>query len=229
MYFMDYWYVVLVIPAIILGMYAQRKVNKTFKQFSSVGNSKHLTAAQVARQILDRNQLYHVKVEQVSGHLTDHYDPRSNVIRLSNSVYDSTSVASIGVAAHEVGHAIQHATAYAPLKLRNAIIPITQFGSNVGPIMILLGFMIYEPLIPIGIILFAGVAFFQLVTLPVEYNASNRALATLENDGILNVTENAAAKKVLSAAALTYVAALVMALANLLRLILIYQGRRDND
>lgn len=225
--FFDYWYMVLVIPAILFGAFAQARVSSTFRRFSQVQNLRGLTGAEVAQQILARNALHQVRVERVSGNLTDHYDPRANVIRLSDSVYDSHSVAAIGVAAHETGHALQYASHYAPIQLRAAIIPLTTFSSHAAPILILLGFIFFEPLIPVGIILFSVIALFQLVTLPVEFNASNRALQTLEGDRILSDTELGSAKQVLSAAALTYVAALVVALANILRLILIYNQRRD--
>ena len=187
-----------------------------------------MSAAQICRQILDSNGLYHVRIEHISGNLTDHFDPTSNVVRLSDSVYNSCSVASIGVAAHEVGHAIQYAVGYVPIRIRAAIIPVTNFGSKLSMPMILLGFVFgWQPLVNLGIILFSLMTLFQLVTLPVELNASSRALRTLEGDNILYGEEVSQARKVLSAAALTYVAALLTSAAQLLRLILLY-GRRNN-
>jgi Zn-dependent membrane protease YugP len=167
-------------------------------------------------------------VERISGHLTDHFDPRDNVVRLSESVYGSSSVASIGVAAHEVGHAIQYAKNYAPMKVRSAIIPVTRLGSTLAPILIMLGFLAYiDPLVIVGVILYSTIALFQLVTLPVEFNASRRALATLEREGILDRDgELSGARRVLSAAAMTYVTALIMSLAYILRFLLILAGRR---
>jgi len=225
-FYFDYYYLVLIIPAMLVAMIAQAKMSGTFSRYSKVRSARGYTAAQVARQILDENGLQGVRIEGVRGSLTDHYDPTSNTVRLSDSVYNSTSIASIGVAAHEVGHAIQHAQHYAPLKLRSAIIPITNIGSRLAIPLILLGFLFSETLVTVGIILFSTVTIFQLVTLPVEFNASNRALITLETDGFLYDEELDGARKVLSAAALTYVAALLVAVAQLLRLVLIANNRR---
>lgn len=227
-FYYDVYYLVLVIPAMLLAVWAQMKVSTTFGKYSKVGTRSGLTGAQAARQILDRNGLQQVKIEQVRGKLTDHYDPRTNVVRLSDSVYASTSVAAIGVAAHEVGHAVQHATGYGPIKLRAAIIPVTNIGSKLAIPLVLLGFLMqFDTLVTLGILLFATVAVFQLVTLPVEFNASSRALATLEGSNMLAPEELGGAKRVLSAAALTYVAALIVAVANLLRLVLLANRRRD--
>ena len=227
MFWIDYWYIVLVLPAVLLGLIAQIKVKSTFEKYSSEYNRRGRTADQVARMILDRNGLTHVRVEQIAGSLTDHFDPRENVVRLSQSVYGSSSVAAIGVAAHEVGHAIQYAKAYAPMKLRNAIIPVTNIGATISPLLILLGlFMALDPLIYVGIALYSTVALFQLITLPVEFNASRRALATLDSEAILDAEEISGARKVLGAAAMTYVTALVTSLMQILRLILIFGGRR---
>jgi len=191
-------------------------------------SSRGYTAAEVCRQILDRNGLYHVRIEHIAGNLTDHFDPTTNVVRLSDSVYNSRSVASIGVAAHEVGHAIQYAVGYVPIKIRAAIIPVTNFGSKLSMPMILLGFVFgWQPLVNLGIVLFSLMTLFQLVTLPVELNASGRALRTLDADGILYGEEVKQAKSVLTAAALTYVAALAVSLAQLLRLLLLV--RRSDD
>ncbi|MBE6600251.1 MAG: zinc metallopeptidase [Ruminococcaceae bacterium] len=227
-WFFDYWYIVLVLPAMILGIVAQIKVQSSYNKYSTVFSSRGYTASDVARRILDKNGLHSVRIERVHGELTDHFDPRDNVVRLSDNVYGSSSVAAIGVAAHEVGHAIQHARSYAPMKVRAAIIPVTRFGSTLAPILILLGFFLYiDSLAIFGIILYSSVALFQLVTLPVEFNASRRAMQTLEGDGILSRGEELyGARKVLSAAAMTYVTALIMSLAQILRLLLIFGGRR---
>ena len=226
MYF-DSTYLI-VLPAIIFAMIAQFMVKSTFSKYSTVRNQHGYTAAEVARRILDDNGLNYIPIEHVNGELTDHYDPTSNVIRLSDSVYNSTSVAAIGVAAHEVGHAIQHAEGYAPIKVRQAIIPITQIGSKLALPLILIGMLIsvFDFLIPVGIFLYAGVVLFQAVTLPVEFNASGRALKTLDEDLILYKDEVRMAKSVLSAAAMTYVAAMFSSLMTLLRLILIASGGR---
>ena len=223
---MDYWYLILVVPTIIIAFIAQNKVTTAFRKYSKQKSTMGFTAAEVTRRILDSNGLYNVAIERVSGNLTDHYDPRTNVIRLSDSVYDSNSVAAIGVAAHEAGHAVQHAEKYLPIKIRNSIVPIANFGSSFAPILIILGIIFsFEPIVWIGIILYSAIAIFQLVTLPVEFNASSRALNTLGAMAILSDEELEGSKKVLSAAAMTYVAALITTLANLLRFILLTRGR----
>ncbi len=228
-WYVDRYYFLLIVPAMLIAMFAQARVNTIFNRYSRVYSRRGITAAQVARSILDANGLYEVQVMRVSGHLTDHYDPRTNVVRLSDSVYTSSSIASIGVAAHEVGHAIQHATDYAPLTIRSAIIPITNLGSQLSMPLILLGILFSaQPLVEIGILAFSLMAVFQLVTLPVEFNASNRAIRTLAADGYLDQEELSGAKQVLGAAAMTYVAALITSLAQLFRLILLF-GRRDED
>ncbi|MDE6764404.1 MAG: zinc metallopeptidase [Oscillospiraceae bacterium] len=227
MYF-DSTYLI-VLPAIIFALIAQIMVKTTFSKYSSENNQHGYTAKEVARKILDENGLYNVSIEYISGNLTDHFDPSSNVIRLSDSVYNSTSVAAIGVAAHEVGHAIQHAKGYTPIKIRQAIIPITQIGSNLAVPLVLIGvlFGAFQWLIPVGIFLYAGVVLFQAVTLPVEFNASSRALKTLDENVILYKNEVRMAKKVLTAAAMTYVAAMFSSLMSLLRLIMLSnRGRR---
>lgn len=231
MYFYGFdWTFIIIIPAMLFALYAQNKVNSTYKKYSQVGNRKGLTARQVARQILDENGLYNVQIEHISGNLTDHYDPKSNVIRLSDSVDNSTSVAAIGVAAHEVGHAIQHATNYKPVKVRSALVPITNFGSSISMILIMIGLVFVGlsetgnfgfTIAIIGLLAYCLVAVFQIVTLPVEFNASSRALKTLSDRGILYSDEVPMAKKVLSAAAMTYVAALVSTLSTILRLLVI--------
>lgn len=232
MYF-DMTYIVIVVPAIIFSLIASSKVNSTFRKYSRVRAASGLTGAEVARRILDANGLANVAIEQVSGSLTDHYDPRANVIRLSQPVYGSSSVAAIGVAAHETGHAVQYAVGYSPIKLRAAIIPATNIGSKLAMPLIILGLILsataakFITIAYAGIICFSLSALFQLITLPVEFNASRRALNTIEGFGILSGTEQDGARKVLSAAAMTYVAALAVSLAQLLRLLLMVQ-RRDN-
>ncbi len=228
MLYFDSTYLI-VLPAIIFALIAQLMVKSTFDKYSKEKNEHGYTAREVARRILDENGLYNIQIEYISGNLTDHYDPSANVIRLSDTVYNSTSVAAIGVAAHEVGHAIQHAQGYGPIKIRQAIIPITRIGSNLAVPLVLAGmiFSALDFLIPVGIFLYAAVVFFQAVTLPVEFNASNRALRTLDESVILYKGEIKMAKKVLSAAAMTYVAAMFSSLMSLLRLILISnRGRR---
>lgn len=226
-FYYDSYYLVLVLPALIIAMIAQFKVQSTFKKYAENISRRGQTAAQITREILDNNGLFTVRVERVSGNLTDHFDPKANVIRLSDSVHDSTSVASIGVAAHEAGHAVQHATDYAPIKLRNAVLPIANIGSQLAMPAILLGIiMSMEPLVTAGVILFSALVLFQLITLPVEFNASRRALITLRSSSMLDEDELAGAKKVLSAAAMTYVAAALVSAMQLLRLILISRGRR---
>lgn len=230
MYFygIDVYYIVLVVPALVFAMWAQMRVSSAFNRYSQLRTGGGLTGADAARLILDRNGLTDVAVELTEGRLSDHYDPRAGVIRLSREVYYNATVAAVGVAAHECGHAVQHAEGYFPLKVRSAIIPVTQIGSNLAFPLFLLGMLFsYPPLMDAGILLFALVAVFQLVTLPVEYNASSRAVATLSGSGMVSAEEKRGVRKVLSAAALTYVAALATALANLLRLILI-AGRRNN-
>ncbi len=219
----------IVLPAIIFALVAQLMVKSTFNKYSKIKNQYGYTARDVARRILDDNGLHNVNIEYISGNLTDHYDPSANVIRLSDSVYNSTSVAAIGVAAHEVGHAIQHSQGYGPIKIRQAIIPITQIGSNLAVPLVLVGmiFAALKWLIPVGVFLYAGVVLFQAVTLPVEFNASGRALRTLDENNILQSDEVRMSKKVLTAAAMTYVAAMFSSLMSLLRLILIAnRGKR---
>ena len=227
-FYFDSYYILLVIPAMLIAVWAQYKVTSTFNKYNEYYSSSGETAASIARRILDQNGLYDVRIERVAGNLTDHYDPRSGVIRLSDSVYNSTSVGAIGVAAHEVGHAIQYQTNYFPIKLRAVLIPITTIGSNISIPLAIIGLILGLPLLTdIGIILFLSVVVFQLVTLPVEFNASGRAIKTLRDYHMLNSDELDGAKKVLTAAALTYVAALIVAVANLLRLILLRNNRNN--
>ena len=227
MYF-DWTYIVFVLPAMLIAMWAQYKVNSTFKKYSRVYTDRRITGREAARKILDANGLTGVAVERISGNLTDHFDPKTNVIRLSDAVYDSPSVAAVGVAAHEAGHAVQYAVGYSPMKLRAAIIPITNIGSNAAIPLVLLGILFsFYPLAYAGVILFGTVVLFQLVTLPVEFNASRRAITALRGSGSFTEKELDGSKKVLSAAAMTYLAALLTAIGNMLRLIVIISGRRD--
>lgn len=218
----------LLIIGFVICAIASWNVNATFKRYQKIGNRRGITAAQVAQQILDDNGLQFVAVERVSGSLTDHYDPRANVVRLSDSVYDSASVAAIGVAAHECGHAVQHATEYTPIKIRQAIIPLTQFGSYAWYFILILGLILsLRPLIYAGILLFSLIVLFQFVTLPVEFNASSRALKTLDAYHILEQDELTSARKVLTAAAMTYVASLVSSILQLVRLLGLVRRRDD--
>jgi Zn-dependent membrane protease YugP len=228
--FMDNSFIVYVLPALVLSLIAQWNVKSTFNRYSNVFCSRGYTGAYVARRILDQNGLYKVRVERVSGRLSDHYDPKPRVVRLSQQVYDGRSVASIGVAAHETGHAIQHSVSYAPLTFRNAIIPVTQFSSSVSIWIILAGLILsWSPLLLAGIVLFSFAVLFQIITLPIEFNASARALKILDESSILFGDELTGAKKVLRAAALTYVAATILAFAQLLRLLSLYGGSRRRN
>ena len=230
-YGFDWTYLVLVLPCIILSLWASSSVNSTFKKYSKVMSIRHITGADAAQRVLSANGVTGVRIERVSGNLTDHYDPRTNVIRLSDSVYSSTSVAAIGVACHEAGHAVQYARNYGPIKLRAAIIPLTNIGSKLAMPLILIGILLgflgnfSYFLVDLGIAAFGLCLVFQLITLPVEINASRRAIATIENTGILTNEEQQGAKKTLKAAAMTYVAATAVALAQLLRLIVLFGGR----
>ena len=220
----------LVILAFIFSMVAQTKVSTTFKKYSRVRNRAGFTGAQVATQMLQNAGIYDVSVQRVAGNLTDHYDPRTKTLRLSQSVYDSTSVAALGVAAHETGHAIQHDVGYAPLGLRSMLVPLANFGSRLAIPLILIGFFFSgggSTLVTIGILFFSLSVLFTLITLPVEFNASHRAIDLLVADGFLASDEIGGAKKVLSAAAMTYVAAAFAAIAELLHLLAIF-GRRDD-
>lgn len=230
------WTFIVLIPAMIFAFWAQARVNSTFKRYAKVHSRRGLTGAEAARRVLDAAGLYQVRIEHIRGHLTDHYDPRENVIRLSDATFNSTGIAAIGVAAHEAGHACQHAQGYVPIKLRAAIIPITSIGSKLSMPLFLIGMLfagggylgggIGETLMLTGILFFSFSTLFQLVTLPTEFNASSRAMKALEDGGVLAADELPAAKKTLSAAAMTYVAALATSLASLLRLILIFNGNR---
>ena len=218
----------LLIPGIILALYAQSKVKSTFERFSKVASAKRMTGAEVAKAILVSEGLEHVNVEMISGKLSDHYDPRQKVLRLSPEVYQGSSLASLGVAAHETGHAIQHAAGYWPLNIRHSLVPVANFGSTLAFPLFFIGLLLPGTgLIKIGIYLFSAVVLFQIVTLPVEFNASRRAVAILGGQGYITSSEIAGTKSVLDAAALTYVAAALVGLLNLLRLILMSRGRDD--
>ena len=234
-YGFDWTYIVLVLPCILLSLWASANVKSTFNKYSRQFSSRRLTGAEAAQRVLSANGVRGVRIDRVSGNLTDHYDPKTNVIRLSDSVYDSTSTAAIGVACHEVGHAVQYAENYAPIKVRAAIIPLTNFGSKIAMPLILLGILctflgsFSDSLVYMGIAAFGMSLVFQIVTLPVEFNASRRAMEAIESANILTEEEQRGARKTLTAAALTYVAATAVALAQLLRLIMIFGGRRRND
>ncbi len=225
-YWFSYWW--LVIPAIVLGIYAQAKVRSTYERFSKVRTASGVSGAEIARRILDQNGLGSVPVERVPGLLTDHYDPRVRILRLSEGVYSSTSIAALGVAAHESGHAIQHARAYLPLLARNTVYPVANFGSQLGPLLVLGGLILgmIQPLIMVGVLLFAFAVLFSLITLPVEFNASSRALRILQESRFLSGEELAGARKVLSAAALTYVATALASVLTLVRLLLLSRNSR---
>ena len=234
-YGFDLTYLVLVLPCVILAMIASARVNSTFKRYSQIHSYRRISGADAAQRVLSANGVRGVRIERVSGNLTDHFDPRTNVIRLSDSVHDSTSVAAIGVACHEAGHAVQYAQHYAPIKLRAAIIPITNIGSKLAMPLILLGLLFsFGESVSYGFV-YAGIAcfglslVFQLVTLPVEFNASRRAMSAISEGNILSEDEQKGARKTLNAAAMTYVAATAVALAQLLRLVLLFGGRRRND
>ena len=233
-YGFDWTYLVLVLPCMIFALIASANVQSTFKKYSEQYSQRRITGAEAARRVLAHNGVSDVRIERVAGNLTDHYDPRTNVIRLSDSVYSSTSTAAIGVAAHEAGHAVQYAVDYAPIKLRAAIIPLTNFGSKLAMPLILAGILLTflgafsTVLIYLGIAAFALSFVFQLITLPVEFNASRRAIRAIEDAQLLTPEEQKGARKTLKAAAMTYVAAMSVALAQLLRLIMLY-GRRRRD
>lgn len=229
-YYFD-WTYILIIIGMVLALMAQAKVKSTFSRFAKVYSKRGITAAEAAGMILRSNGIYDVNIEHVPGNLTDHYDSRDKTLRLSDSTYNSTSVAAIGVAAHECGHAIQHAEHYAPLNIRSALVPVANIGANISWPLILIGVLFsWNPvLINLGIIMFCAAVAFQLVTLPVEYNASNRAISIIESQGILYGEEVGQARKVLSAAALTYLAAAAASILQLLRLVILFGGRRRND
>lgn len=226
-YGFDIYYIILILPAFLISLFAQIKVSSTFSKFSKTVNMSGLTGAEAAKKVLLSHGVTNVMVERVGGNLTDHFDPGSNVIRLSDSVFDSTSVAAVGVAAHEAGHAVQYAQNYLPIKLRNTILPVVNFGSKFSFIAILLGIIFANDLLlSVGIILFSFATLFQILTLPVELNASKRAMQTIREQALLSDTEAKGAKSVLTAAAMTYIAAVIMSVAQLLRLLLLNRRRR---
>ena len=231
-YGFDWTYLVLVLPCLILSLWASASVKNTFRRYSQQYSQRRITAADAAERVLRYNGVENVRIERISGELTDHFDPRTNAIRLSDSVYSSTSTAAIGVACHEAGHAVQYAKHYAPIKLRAAIIPVTNIGSKLAMPLILLGILIPflgYTFVYLGIACFGLSLIFQLITLPVEFNASTRAVRAIDEAGILSSQELIGAKKTLRAAAMTYVAATATALAQLLRLIVLFGGRRRRD
>ena len=226
MFYIDWTYIILVMPAVIFAAWASLRVNTTFEKYSKQISARRMTGAEAARRVLSANGIYNVQIQKIKGNLTDHYDPKANVIRLSETVHDGISTAAIGVAAHEAGHAVQHAQNYAPVKIRTAIVPITNIGSRLSIPLILIGLLlsylapIYSYIAYAGVAAFGLCVIFQLVTLPTEFNASSRALIAIEQCGILSSEEIKGSKKVLSAAALTYVAALAVTLMQFLRLFL---------
>lgn len=240
-YYFDWSYLVLVVPALLFSLWASARVNSTFKKYSAMRNARGMTGAEAARAVLRANGVTDVRIEYVSGNLTDHYDPKNKVIRLSQDVYDAATPAAVGVAAHEAGHAAQYAANYLPIRIRAAIIPATNIGSKLSVPLIILGLLlpglrIFAPYTEffnliawIGVACYSLCVLFQLVTLPTEFNASRRAVAAIERCGLLLPEEQQGAKKVLKAAALTYVAALSASLAQLLRLIIIVGGRQRRD
>ena len=227
-YLSNYYYMILVLPMIILSLIASAKVKSSFNKYSKVLSQRRLTGAQAAFEVLRYYGITNVRIERVNGNLTDHFDPRTNVIRLSDNVYNSASVAAIGVACHEAGHAAQYAQSYVPIKVRNTVLPLANLGSKLGIPLAILGFFLgFSYLAYAGVIFFLFAVLFQLVTLPVEFNASKRAIHVIGETDILSNEEKSGAKKVLTAAAMTYVASLAVSIANLLRLILTVNRRRD--
>jgi len=221
-------YVLLLIPVMLFSAWAQLQVSGNFRRYSGVSNHRRLTGAQAAEAVLKAHGVYDVAIRSVRGNLTDHYNPKDNTIYLSEGVYGAATIAAVGVAAHEAGHAVQYAVGYAPIKLRSLIVPATQFGSKASFILLLIGLLLYsQPLFLVGILLFSLTTFFQLVTLPVEFNASRRAIETIEGSHLLDEDELSGAKKVLRAAAMTYVAALLTSVLQLLRYVLIFAGRNN--
>ena len=233
--FFDWTYLIIVMPFVLLSLWASSNVNSTFKKYANQYSTRRITGAQAAQRVLSANGVSGVRIERVGGNLTDHYDPKTNVIRLSDSVYDATSTAAIGVACHEAGHAVQYAHNYAPIELRAAIVPITNIGAKLAMPLILLGVILTFlenfsfAFVYAGIACFGLSVVFQLVTLPVEFNASRRAMVAISEAGLLTEEEQKGARKTLTAAALTYVAATAVALAQLLRLLIIFGGRRRDD
>jgi Zn-dependent membrane protease YugP len=223
----DIYYLILIVPTLILSIYAQFLVKSTFSKYSRVMSSRNISGRDAAAYLMKQNRIGDVAIEPIKGFLTDHYDPSSRVLRLSEPVYSKTSIAAIGVAAHETGHAIQHAVSYGPLALRSGLVPVANIGSSFGPILAMIGiFFSWSLIINLGIIVFSGAVLFYVITLPVEFNASARAIAILRNNRVLSKEELAGVKKVLTAAALTYVASALTAIMSLVRLLLISKSRR---
>ncbi len=228
--FFDPLYLIIALPALLLGMYAQARVKNNFNKYSQVRTWRGLSGAEVARSLLNSQGLYDVQVEESKGFLSDHYDPRSKTLRLSPEVYRTPSVAAAGIAAHEMGHALQHASAYVPLQIRSALVPAVQFSSNLAPWIIIIGFLLQAySLAWVGVVLFAGAVVFSLITLPVEFDASRRAKQLLVSEGVLSVQETEGVNKVLDAAALTYVAAAIAAVGQLLYWVLRLSGASRRD
>lgn len=231
--YIDWYYIVLVLPAVILSLIASRFVNSTFDKYSKTRNVSGITGAEAARMVLMSKGIRNISVQPISGNLTDHFNPKTNIIYLSETVYNSSTPAAVGVAAHEAGHAVQHAQNYLPIKIRTAIVPITNFGARISPILLLLGLFlsyygsVFITIAYIGVAMFALSTVFQLVTLPTEFDASKRAITALRESGLLKEDELACSKKVLSAAAMTYVAALAVSFMQLLRLFLIVNNRNS--
>ena len=224
-FYFDYYYIILVLPVIIASLIIQARLKSTYAKYSKIGNARQITGAQAAQMVLGYYGIRDVRIEHVNGKLSDHYDPRSKVIRLSDGVFNGSSIAAVGVACHEAGHAAQHAEAYAPIKVRNLILPVCNIGSTLSMPLLLLGVVFsFEPLVWVGIGFFSFVALFQLITLPVEFNASRRALSVIESNGLLSFDEKNGAAKVLKMAAMTYVAALATSVAQLLRVMLLFGG-----
>jgi len=234
-YGIDWTYVILVLPCVIFALVASVRVKTTFNRYAKQMSVRHITGAEAARQVLQNNGVSDVRIERISGDLTDHYDPKTNVIRLSDGVYDSTSTAAIGVACHEAGHAVQYAHNYGPIHLRAAVIPATNIGSMLAMPLILIGLLFTSESVVSSGFIYAGIAcfglsaVFQLITLPVEFNASRRAMVAIKEGNILTEEEQRGARRTLTAAALTYVAALAVSLAQLLRLLLLFGGRSRDD
>lgn len=224
-YGIDSLYIYLVVPAIIIMLWSQIRVKTVFSKYST--QHSPLTGADAARRVLETNGVYNVKIERVSGNLTDHYDPRTNVIRLSDSVYGANNLSAVGVAAHEAGHAVQYAKGYVPIKVRSVILPVCNLGSQLPMPLLIIGLIFnFYFLVKLGVIFFCVALLFQLLTLPIEFNASHRALVTLDNSGLIREDEKKAVRRVLSAAAITYVAALLVSLAQLIRLLAITKRNR---
>ena len=226
-FYFDIYYFILVVPVLIVSLIIQSKLNSTFKKYSKTGNMRNITGAQAADMVLSYYNIQDVRIEHINGNLTDCYDPINKVIKLSDAVYNNPSIAAVGVACHEAGHAAQHAEKYLPIKVRNSILPVCNIGSSLSIPLLIAGVIFsFQPLIWVGIGFFAFTSLFQFITLPVEFNASNRALNVIESTGILSYEEKQGASKVLKMAAMTYVASLAVSLAQLLRLILRYGGNR---